>query len=110
MIKTVTMLTRRSDLSPEEFQQHWRQVHGPLVLKLPGVRRYVQSRPATIPGHNPPFDGIAEVWYDDLESLRRAAASQACRDLLADEVNFMGPRTEESIFFIVEEIEIGLEG
>jgi uncharacterized protein (TIGR02118 family) len=106
LIKTVTLLTRRPDLSPEQFQEHWRDVHGPLVWKLPGVRRYVQSVPVHIPGHNPPYDGMAEVWYEDLDALRNAASSQACKDLLADEVNFMGPATEESIFYIVEEVEI----
>jgi uncharacterized protein (TIGR02118 family) len=109
MIKTVTLLTRRPDLTPEEFQAYWRDVHAPLVLKLPGVRRYVQSRPVHIPGRTPPYDGLAEVWYDDLEALRATIGSRACEELLADEVNFMGPATEQSIFFIVEEDEIPLD-
>jgi uncharacterized protein (TIGR02118 family) len=103
MIKTVTLLKRRSEITPEEFHRHWRNVHAPLVLKLPGVSRYVQCRPVHIPGKEPRYDGIAEVWYEDLESLRATMDSRACRDLLSDEVNFMGPSTQESIFLIVEE-------
>lgn len=103
MIKTVTLLKRRPNLSPGEFHRHWREIHAPLVLELPGVRGYIQCRPILIPGKQPRYDGIAEVWYDNYESLRRAMDSEACKQLLADEVNFMGPSTKESIFLIVEE-------
>lgn len=103
MVKTVTLLRRRPDLSPEGFHRHWREVHAPLVLGLPDVRRYVQCRPIPIDGREPAYDGIAEVWYDDLESLRRAFASEAYATLLADEPNFMGPSTKESIFLTVVE-------
>src|SRR5436190_170417 len=84
----------RPGVSPKEFQAYWHDVHAPLVLKLPGVQRYVQSRPVVIPGKDPPYDGMAEVWYDDIESLRATIGSQACEDVLADEVNFMGRATE----------------
>jgi uncharacterized protein (TIGR02118 family) len=103
MIKTVTLLKRRPDLRPEDFHRHWRDVHAPLVLRLPGIRRYVQCRPVHIPGKEPRFDGIAEVWYENLDSLRATMDSDACKQLLADELNFMGPSTQESIFLIVEE-------
>ena len=103
MIKTITLLKRRPDLNPEEFHRYWRDVHANLVLQLPGVRQYVQSRPVFIPGKEPRFDGVAEVWYDDLASLRATIDSEACKQLLADEMNFMGPSTRESIFLIVEE-------
>jgi hypothetical protein len=43
------------------------------------------------------------VWYDDYASLRATMGSEAYEQLLADEVNFMGASTEESIFLIVEE-------
>jgi uncharacterized protein (TIGR02118 family) len=103
MIKTVTLLKRRPDLTSEEFHRHWREIHGPLVLALPGVLRYVQCRPlASIEGQ-PDVDGIAEVWYSDVSSMRAALDSGAYVTLIADEVNFMGPSTKESIFMTVEE-------
>ncbi len=106
MIKTVTLLTRRADLSFEDFHRHWRDVHAPLVLALPGVRRYLQCRPLMTDGAEPAFDGIAEVYYDDRNSMQKAFDSPAYAELLADEPNFMGPTTKEAIFLTVEEDEL----
>ncbi len=108
VIKTVTLLTRRPDLAREEFLRHWKQVHAPLVLALPGVRRYVQCRPLEATGGESPYDGIAEVWYDSLEDLRATMDSAAYNELLADEVNFMGATTQDSIFMFVEEEEFAI--
>lgn len=105
MIKTVTLLTKRSDLSGEQFHQHWKTVHAELVLAMPKVRRYVQCRPLEVPGRPAPCDGIAEVWYDSVEDFLATADSPEYARLLADEKNFMGARTGDSIFVIVEEDE-----
>ncbi|MCQ3803229.1 MAG: EthD domain-containing protein [bacterium] len=105
MIKTVTVLSRRSDLTSEEFHDHWKKVHAPLVLAMPKVRRYVQCRPLEVPGREAPCDGVAEVWYDSVEDFVSTAASAEYARLLADEKNFMGAKTQDSVFVIVEEDE-----
>ena len=33
MIKVIFCLRRRADMSLEDFQRYWREVHGPLVAK-----------------------------------------------------------------------------
>jgi hypothetical protein len=47
----------------EEFSQYWREVHGPIGRRIPGLRRLVQShRVPQPPDLAPPgFDGIAEL-------------------------------------------------
>lgn len=108
MIKTVTLLQRRPDLSPEEFQRHWRAVHAPLVLKLPGILKYVQGRPVSS-GHklqSTGYDGVAEVWYESLAAMQTTLASPEYQQLLADEPNFMAGSTQEAIFLVVEEDQI----
>ncbi len=109
MIKTVTLLTRRSDLTSEQFHLHWRNVHAPLVLAMPRVRRYVQCRPLDVPGREAPCDGVAEVWYDSVEDFLATADSDEYAKLLADEKNFMGAKTQDSVFVIVEEDEFLVE-
>ena len=42
LIKRVSFIKRRPGMRPEEFSRYWREVHGPLALALPGMRRYVQ--------------------------------------------------------------------
>jgi uncharacterized protein (TIGR02118 family) len=103
MLKTVTLLKRREDLTPAEFQAHWREVHAPLVLSIPGVRGYVQGRPIPGDGDDPPCDGVAEVWYDDLQARDRAFRTSEYEAVLDDERNFLGATTAESAFVTVVE-------
>src|SRR5439155_7698862 len=59
-------------MSVEAFQTYWRTRHPAVVIKLPGIRRYVQShtlRSAYREGE-PVYDGIAEVWFDDTRVMR----------------------------------------
>jgi uncharacterized protein (TIGR02118 family) len=96
MIKTISLLTRKPEISREEFIRHWTQVHAPLAHAVPGVRRYVLSlihaepTRADIPTQAVEADGIAELWYDDMESWRAAYASPAGRRLHADGATFIG--------------------
>ena len=96
MIKVVGLLTRKPGMSHEAFVRHWSDIHGPLAHAVPGIRRYVQShivdtrtRP-DIPETDVEIDGIAELWYDDLESLRRAAATPEMKALTDDGALFIG--------------------
>jgi uncharacterized protein (TIGR02118 family) len=90
MIKVIGLLTRKPHLTHEQFVHHWLTIHGPLALAVPGIRRYVQShiigtrtRP-DIPETDVEVDGIAELWYDDEESLRRASATPEMKRLTDD--------------------------
>jgi uncharacterized protein (TIGR02118 family) len=96
MIKTISLLTRRAELTHEQFVKHWFEVHGPLAHAVPGLRRYVQShilsertRP-DIPASEVEIDGIAELWYDDRDAMARALASPEAKTLYADGVLFIG--------------------
>ena len=56
------------------FERHYREIHVPLVKKLPGVRRYRFNR-NTAPVRGELYYRVAEVDFDDLTALRRAFAS-----------------------------------
>jgi uncharacterized protein (TIGR02118 family) len=96
MIKVVGLLTRKPELSHEQFVKHWVEIHAPLALAVPGVRRYVQchivgtrKRP-DIAEIDIELDGIAELWYDDQEALARAAATPEMKRLTDDGARFIG--------------------
>jgi hypothetical protein len=67
-------LKRRADMSREEFGHWWLERHVPYVKKSPEVQKYrvslVESGPETI------VEGIAEVWFDDMDTLRRVTSSE----------------------------------
>jgi uncharacterized protein (TIGR02118 family) len=92
MVKFIGLLTRLPGLSVEEFQHHWRDIHGPLVhAEFPEMRRYIQCHaiPDTYAMTPPPaYDGVPEAWFDNLDvfpwrMVRRTGderASAAARD------------------------------
>lgn len=108
MIKALGLLTRKEGMTHEEFVKHWYEIHGPLALAVPGIRRYVQShitgtrsRP-DIPETAVDVDGIAELWYDDMEAMKRAGASPEMKRLTDDGALFIGKIKS----YVIEEREI----
>ena len=96
MIKSVSLLTRKTGLSHEEFVRHWVEVHAPLAHKVPGLRRYVQSHilgertRADIEATPVEIDGVAELWFDDQAALETAARTPEMKALHADGALFIG--------------------
>jgi uncharacterized protein (TIGR02118 family) len=68
-LRAVFLNRRRAGMSVEDFQHHWRTVHGPMVEGQGGTTRYLQLHrlPASYPGE-PEFDGSAELSFPDFES------------------------------------------
>ena len=97
MIARMGLLQKKPGLSDAEFRAHWRDVHGPLAAKLPGLRRYHQNhvvdreqRGIDYARGSHDFDGISELWFDDLPSMQRAFSSDLVEEVAADEASFIG--------------------
>ena len=98
MIVRMGLLQKRADLEHDEFRKHWRDSHGPLAAKLPGLRRYHQNhvtdreqRGITYVRGTLDFDGFSELWFDDLPSMQAAfAAEKQVKELVADEARLIG--------------------
>jgi uncharacterized protein (TIGR02118 family) len=75
VIKFIVMLQRRQGMTLDGFARYWREVHVPLARDLPGLRGYSISTVVEAPDGERPYDGVAELWFDDIESLRRSFAS-----------------------------------
>jgi uncharacterized protein (TIGR02118 family) len=100
MVKVVAFFKRKSGMSVEDFQQYWRTTHADIVKRLPGLRRYVQSHPL-LSGYKKgelPYDGLAELWYDNTDALRALADSKELQATQADEQNFIDRSTMGQIF------------
>lgn len=75
MVKLIGMLKRPDHVAVEEFHRWWLEQHAPLAKKLPGLRRYVISLAKAGFFGEPTYDGVAELWFDDEEALKKAFAS-----------------------------------
>lgn len=78
MLVLLGFYSRKPGLTWEEFSDHWRNVHGPLLRDTPEtaryLRRYVQHhiRPNPFFAGIAPleFDGFSEVWFDDADARK----------------------------------------
>ena len=91
MIKVVYCITKKADMTDDEFFHYWKNVHGKIGARIPGLRRLVQSHRRIVSGdtHKPDYDGIAELWFDDAEALLTARQSLEWKASTADEENFI---------------------
>jgi len=106
MVKLVYCVCRKPGLSREAFVRYWGEVHGPIGARIPGLRRLVQSYALVVPGDRQPagFDGMAELWFDDVAAVLAARRSPEWAASTADEANFVDPA--RSAFFLSEERQI----
>ena len=65
-------------MSHEEFVDYWQTNHTPIARDIEGVVRYNTVLP-TDP-ENAEFDGVAELYFEDLEDLHAALGSPGSRD------------------------------
>ncbi|HJU64755.1 MAG TPA: EthD family reductase [Gemmatimonadaceae bacterium] len=90
MVKTMFFLYRRSDLSADAFQRYSKEVHIPLVARVPGLLRYVVNHAMMNPvGAEGACDGVAELWFDSVESFQAAVASAEGQKALSDQANYL---------------------
>jgi uncharacterized protein (TIGR02118 family) len=72
LVKTIFQLKRKPGMSLADFRKYWIDVHGPLVRKLPGLRRYVQCHAidAAYTYAEPRWDGVAQLWVDNVAAMQ----------------------------------------
>lgn len=88
MLKVVITLVRREEMTHEEFLAYWREEHAPLAEQLPNLRRYTMSEPVA---EDTPFDGIAQLYYDDMDDFRKSMESEAAERVSDDSENYTDP-------------------
>lgn len=103
MVKIVYCVTKKPGLTDEEFFRYWENIHGRIGARIPGIRKLVQSHRLTVPGdkYTPDYDGIAELWFDDLQALIAARQSPEWKASTEDEKNFID--RSKVAYFVSEE-------
>jgi uncharacterized protein (TIGR02118 family) len=106
MFKLDILIVRRADMTHAQFSDYWQDKHGaffasqPIVKKT--VRRYVQTRtladsPAGLSAA--PFDGIAQIWFDDVDGFLEYLRSPNYMDIIRpDEERFTDPTRVQFMF------------
>jgi hypothetical protein len=105
MIRFVYVLRRRAGMSLAEFQGYWRREHGPRVARHSthlAISRYIQLHTLEDPANEAmrasrglaePYDGVAELWWNNTEEAAAAGATAegqaASAELVEDEKKFI---------------------
>jgi uncharacterized protein (TIGR02118 family) len=93
-VKSIAFVRFRDGLSAEDGQRYWRQVHGPIALGIPTLRRYVQSHVrlgAYRDGARPAWDGLTMTWFDSVDDMRASARTDAYAAVVADGPALLAP-------------------
>lgn len=116
MLISLGFYKRKPGLTHEQFSDHWRSVHGPMIRNHPDVakfiQRYVQHHIA--PGHGFPgtqpldFDGFSESWFESVGARQRMHAHPFfSQQVVADEHNFIDMTQTRVLMFDTQVTQIG---
>ncbi len=105
MIKVIVCVSKKTDLSMEEFIEHWQVTHRELLMKYQDVlkiKKHIQMLPDNAQlqagldmawSKAPYCDGIDETWFESEEAFRELRnipdAAKALQILREDEVKFV---------------------
>lgn len=91
MFKAMILLTRRDDMTHEEFVRWWLDEHVPLASGLPNVRRVILN--VVDEGYDEAgIDGVSELWFDTRADFDAAYASEVGKATAADSLAHVSGR------------------
>ncbi len=88
MFKAMILLTRRADMTHEQFAQWWLHEHAPMARRLPGVREIRFNEVTDGEG----IDGVAELWFDDQASFEAAYSTEIGSSVAQDSLDHVASR------------------
>ena len=85
MVKLVALFKKPTDTI--SFEEHYNNVHVPLVKKMPGLKQLELSKVTGGPMTTPQFYRVAEMYFDNQQALNAAMMSPdgiaAAKDLMS---------------------------
>jgi uncharacterized protein (TIGR02118 family) len=76
------------------FERRYHLEHAPMVMeKIPGLKKFVAARVLGSPAGSAPYQRVAELYFDSMESLQSAVASPGGQATVAHavEISTGGP-------------------
>ena len=101
LYKHSAFLVRQDGMTHEEFVEYWQHNHTPIAREIEGVVKYNTVLPAD--PENAEFDGVAELYFDDLEKLYDALGSEGSRDYDPEKGKAKEAREDVDNFLAIDE-------
>jgi|GEM_PF-2530098 len=97
MLKRVTLLRRRPDLTDAEFRRHWAEPHAAIARGFDGLVKYNQNRVDAVCYRTSTarfeVDGIVELWFSSQAAVDANQTSATTLALIEDEPRFLSGLT-----------------
>ena len=65
---------------PQLFDKQYWEDHVPIAKKMPGLRKYTVHKVVPPPRGEPAYYQVVELEFDNMDSLKKAVASQPGKD------------------------------
>jgi uncharacterized protein (TIGR02118 family) len=88
MVKLVALYRKPADAAA--FDRHYNEVHTPLARKMPGLKKLDVCRFFGSPGGEPKFHLMAEMYFDNKETMMAALSSPEGKAAGKDVMSFAG--------------------
>lgn len=88
MVKLVALY--KKPVNVDAFEKHYKEVHAPLVRKMPGLKGLEVACTTGSPGGQPAFHMIAEMYFDDNAAMMAALGSNEGKAAAKDVMRFAG--------------------
>jgi uncharacterized protein (TIGR02118 family) len=85
MIKRVSLVRRKAELSREAFFEHWMGAHAQIVRKLPRLRGLRFEVVEQWSPDGAAWDGVGELWFDSVADAELAFLSEPLASMLAED-------------------------
>ena len=92
MPKLIVLYPLPSDVAT--FERRYRSEHAPMVAqRIPGLQKFIAAQVLGTPAGAAPYQRVAELYFDSLESLQAAMASEGGQATVAHavEISTGGP-------------------
>lgn len=78
MVKIMFFLKRKPGMTVMKFHNYWHHVHSNIAAKIPNLKKYnlCCTLPSQYEEKTPPYDGVAELWFDTEDDLKNAMQSE----------------------------------
>ncbi|MGH2498246.1 MAG: EthD family reductase [Ktedonobacteraceae bacterium] len=87
MIQLTVLYGKPQD--PTSFDRHYQETHAKLAQKIPGLKGYTVSKPASLNPQEPsPYYLIADLYFENMAALQAALQSPEGQAAAGDLQNF----------------------
>ena len=99
MIKLIFTGKKDPQKTLAEFKKYYLDQHAVLFMKtIPYARKYVINFAIERPGKENPFDFITEIWWDDIDSVRKFYKSEEYKNIIQPDELKLGAIGQGSYF------------